>query len=132
IEDGVIIKCVPNLLKFLEELLQDVPFDRISRDEVEDQTVFSLAVAMNAAHALFKAVRIPGDIVIEQDVTALQVNSFTCGLSGDQYLDDTLLELLFGIQAWPGFVAGTGLHATVNGADAEAPLLEAVNKVVKR
>ena len=42
-------------------------------NEIEDEAVMALAVAVDAAHALFEPVRVPGDVVVEQDVAALKV-----------------------------------------------------------
>ena len=68
VEDGVVVQRVADLLQLLKQPLQDAPLDRVGRDEVEDQAVLALAVAMDAAHPLLQAVGVPRDVVVEEDV----------------------------------------------------------------
>ena len=82
---------------------------------------------MNAAHALLKPVRIPGNVIVEQDVAALQVDPFTSRFSGYQDLNGAVSELLFGKQPCAWLITGAGPHATMDGADAEAPDLQTVD-----
>src|SRR5439155_13556985 len=89
-----------------------------------DQAVLPLAVAVDAPHSLLEAVRVPGDVVVEEDVADLKVDALTRRLGGDQNLDLAFAELLLGMEARPGFVARARLHAAVDVADAEAPGLQ--------
>ena len=68
VEDGIVVQGVADLLELLEQPLQDAALDGVGRDEVEDQAVLALAVAVDAAHPLLEAVRVPGDVVVEEDV----------------------------------------------------------------
>ena len=63
--------------------------------KVEDQAVGLLAVTVDAPHALFQPVGVPGDVVVEEDVAALEVDSLAGSLGGDQNLDVPVPELLF-------------------------------------
>ena len=53
VEHRVIVKRVANLLKLFQQALKNAAFDRIGRNEIEDQAVEELAVTVDAAHALF-------------------------------------------------------------------------------
>ena len=46
---------------------------------------------MNAAHPLLKAVGVPGDVVIDHQMCALEVNAFTCCVGRHQDLDVLVL-----------------------------------------
>src|SRR5262249_49075045 len=91
-----------------------------------------LAIAVNTAHTLLKPIRIPGNVIVEQDVAALQVNPFASRLSGHQDLNSTISELLLGEQPRAWVVAGAWTHAPMDGADAGGPGLETVYQIVKR
>ena len=60
---------------------------------------------MDAAHPLLEAVRVPGDVVVEQDVANLEVNALARRLGGDQDLDLAFPELLLGVKARSRFIA---------------------------
>ena len=132
VEDGVVVQRVADLLQLFEQPLQDAAFDGVGGHEVEDQAVLALAVAVDAAHPLLEAVRVPGDVVVEEDVADLEVDALARGLGGDQNLDLAFAELLLGVEARARLVARARLHAAVDAADAEAPGLEATHEVVER
>ena len=73
--------------------------------KIEYETVLPLAVTVDAAHALFKAVRIPGDIIIKENMAALQVNTFACRLCCNENLYRALPELLFCVEARTDIIA---------------------------
>ena len=66
--------------------MQDATFAGVRRHEVEDQAVVLLAVAVDAAHALFQAHRVPGDVVVDHHPAELEVDAFTRRLGGHQHL----------------------------------------------
>ena len=82
-------------------------------DEVEDQAVLLLAVAVDAAHALLQPHRVPGDVVVDHQPAELEVDALARRLGGDQHLA-VLLELPLGIDARAGRVAVADLHAAVD------------------
>ena len=86
---------------------------------------------MDAAHALFQAVRVPGYVVVEQQVAALEVDAFAGGLGGDQNLDLAFAELLFGVEPGARLVAAARPHAAVDAADAETPVPQPLQQVVE-
>jgi hypothetical protein len=53
---------------------------------------------MDAPHPLFQPIRVPRDVVIEENIAALEVNAFASRLGGYEDLNCTLTELLFGVQ----------------------------------
>ena len=108
VEHRVIVERVADLLQLVQQPLQHPSLDRVGRHEVEDQTVQPLPVAMDAAHSLFQAIRIPRDVVVEQDVAALQVDALTGRFGSHQHLDRAVAELLLGVEPGssrePGFI----------------------------
>src|SRR5438552_905561 len=119
VEHGVIVKRVADLLEFLKESLKDLPLDRVRRDEVEDQAIAPLPISMDPTHPLFQPVRIPGNVVIEEDVANLKVDPFARSLGCHEDLDLALAKLLFGMQPGARLFAASWLHAAVDEADAE-------------
>src|ERR1044071_5658578 len=98
VKDRVVIERIANLLQFLEQALQNTPLDRVGRDEIEDQAVFALAVAMDTAHPLLQAIGIPRDVIVEKDVAGLEVDPLPRRLGGDKHLNRTFAELLLGMK----------------------------------
>src|SRR5947208_1904576 len=82
-----------------------------------------LAIAVDAAHALFEADRVPGDVVVDHEPAELQVDALARGLCGDKHLR-LLAELTFGINARAGRVAVATLHAAVDLGDRQTPLAQ--------
>ena len=71
IEDGIIVERVADLLQLVQELFEDAPLNRVGRDEIEDQAIVPLTVAVDAAHPLFEPVRVPRNVVVDQKVAEL-------------------------------------------------------------
>ena len=135
IEDGVVLQCVADFLQLAQQLAENLPLDRVRGDEVENVAVFRLAVTVDAAHPLLKASRVPGQIVIEQDIAALQVDAFAGSLGGDEDLGATLAravaEFLLGAKPGAGLVPGAGLHAAVDALDGETPFPQFQDEVIE-
>ena len=131
VEHRVVIQGVADLLKLVQEAPEHSSLNGVGRHEIEDQAIMPLAVAMDAAHALFEPVRIPGNVVVEENVTTLKVDAFARGLGGHQNLNGAFAELLFGVEPGPRFFARPGLHAAVNAADAEPPRLQSLHQIVE-
>jgi hypothetical protein len=64
IKNAVTSQCGLNLLKLVEERRQHLAFAGIGGDQVVDMHLFLLTIAVDAPHALFETVRIPGDVVV--------------------------------------------------------------------
>jgi hypothetical protein len=75
IEDGIVLKGIADLLQLLKQPVQDMALNRVARDEIENEAVLALAVAVDASHPLLQAVRIPRDVIIEEDVADLKVDA---------------------------------------------------------
>ena len=101
--------------------MQDAPFAGVRRDEVEDQAVLLLAVAVDAAHALLQPDGVPGDVVVDHQPAELQVDAFAGGFGGDQDLA-VFPELALGVDAGARRVAVADLHAAVDLRDGQPPL----------
>ena len=132
VEDRIVVEGIPDFLELLQQPLEDPAFDGVRGHEVEDEAVLPLAVAMDAAHALFEAVGVPGDVVVEQDIADLEVDAFAGRLGGHEHLDRAFPELLFGVEPRAGFIARARLHAAMDAADLEAPGLELLHEIVER
>src|SRR5439155_7891372 len=117
VEHGVIVQGIADELEFLQEFVKNAAFDSILRKEIEDEAILRLAVAMYAAHALFESVRVPRNIVVEQDMTALEVDAFARGFGRREDLRFQIPEVSLGPKARALFVPASGLHAAVNLAD---------------
>src|SRR3990172_9991601 len=122
VEYRVVIESVPNLLELFQQALQHAAFDRIGRDEIEDQTIEKLAVAMDTPHALLQPIGIPRDIIVKEDMAALEVDTFPGRFGGDEHLNRPVFELLLGVEPAVRFFARAGFHPAVNDADAKAPI----------
>jgi len=68
------------------QFFKDSAFTGVRGDEVEDEAIEFLTIAMNAAHALLKADRVPRDVVIDHQPAELEVDSLTCSFCGDEHL----------------------------------------------
>src|SRR5262249_53117880 len=79
----------------------------------------------------FQTVRVPGDVVVKQDVTELKVDAFAGCLRGDQNLEVPVLELLFRPKARTSFFPRPGLHTAVNETHLETPIAEAFDQIVQ-
>ena len=83
----------------------------------------SLALSpVNASQALFEARRIPGEIIVDHQVTELQVDPLASSISGDHELSSTPELLLGGDPVLE-------LHSAVNRAYPVAPLLQFVRQI---
>ena len=65
-----------------------------------------------------------GDVVVEQDVAALEIDPFARQPPCHKYLDRTVPKLLLRVEAEPGSSREPGLQSAVYGAYAEAPGLQ--------
>jgi hypothetical protein len=59
---------------------------------------------VDAAHALLKAIGIPGYVIVEKDIADLKVYAFPCSFSSNEHLDLALSELLFRKEACSWFI----------------------------
>jgi len=81
------VGCTEDTVKQIEFLIQQLvnPAIRLVAqvDEVEHHHIVLLPVAMAATNALFDALGIPGQVVVDHQGAELQVDTFGCGFGGD-------------------------------------------------
>ena len=119
---------------FFVELLQqtqvDFAFARILGHEIPEVADLGLADAVDATEALLQAVRIPGQVVVDHQVGALQVDSLAGGVGGEEDFDFLVMrECLLGLAP---FLAA---DAAVNDDDRLGPSEEcpdALGQIVQR
>ena len=73
----------------------DLAFARVLGHEIPQVADFGLADAVDAAEPLLQAVRIPGQVVVDHQVSALQVDAFAGGVGGDEDFDFLVLRERF-------------------------------------
>ena len=67
------IEVLFDLRDALKKLVEHPALAGIRRDEIEDEAVLFLAVTVDAAHALFKSNRVPGDVVVDHQPAELRL-----------------------------------------------------------
>ena len=117
------IEVLFDLLDALEELFENPALAGVGGDEVEDEAVLLLTVAVDTAHALLKANRVPRNVVIDHQPAELKVDALSRGLCGDKHLT-RLAELAFSVDSAAGRVAVADLHTAVNLGDGQTPLAQ--------
>ena len=75
----------PNAFELVEQRLQDAPLARAAGDQVDDDDrVALLAIAVDAAHALFEPRRVPRHVVVHHQPAELEVDAFAGGVGRHQ------------------------------------------------
>src|ERR1022692_2560069 len=87
---------------------------------------------MDSSRPLLKPIGVPRDVIVEEDVTALEVDAFPSGFGGDKNLNRSFPELLFSVQPRSRLIPRTNVHTTVNRANGEIPLLQFLDQIVER
>ena len=103
-----------HVVQLPEQAVHDLALAGVLGHEVEDHRLLLLAVAVDAAHALFQPVRIPRDVVVDHQRAELKVDAFARGFGGHQDRGPPLEELALGVD--PFFQR----HAAVDRAAMEA------------
>ena len=73
--------------ELFEQAVIDIALAGFLGDEVPEVADLLLADAVDAAEALFEAVRVPRQVVVDHQVGVLEVHAFTGGIGGDQDAD---------------------------------------------
>ena len=71
------------LLDLVQEGAVDVALAGLLGDQVPEVADLGLADAMDAAEALFQAVGVPGQVVVDHEVGALEVDALAGGVGGE-------------------------------------------------
>ena len=111
---GLAMQGVPDFIESIHQPLQHPALHRVPGKEVEDQAIMLLPIAVDAAHALFQAVGVPGNVVVKEDITAVQVDAFPGGLGGGQYLGLQVPKLALSMESGAGFVPPSRFHTTMD------------------
>ena len=77
--------------------MENPTFNSVGGDKVEDEAVKALAVAVDAAHALFESVWVPGNVVVKEDVATLKVDALAGRLRSHKNLNAAFPELLLSV-----------------------------------
>ena len=121
VENRIVVQRVADFLELVQELFENATLNRVGRNEVEDQAVVALAVSVDATHPLFEPVRVPRNVIVDQEVAELQVDAFASSLGGDEHLDVAILELLLGKEPSSGDVAGADIHRAMDRPGLQSP-----------
>lgn len=78
--------------EFVEQAAVHVAFARLDRHQVPQVTHVGLPDAVDAPKPLLDAVRVPGKVVIDHQMGALQVDAFSRRIGGDQHLHLRIVE----------------------------------------
>jgi hypothetical protein len=103
---------VAGLVEFFEEPPVDVAFAGFGGDEVPQVADLGLADAVDAPEALLDAVRVPRQVVVDHEVSALEVDAFAGGVGGQQDADCGVVE-----EALLGVAPLVTAHAAVDDGD---------------
>ena len=93
VEDRVVIQRVADLLKLFEQPLQNATFNGVGRDEVEDEAILPLPVAVDSPHPLFQPHGVPRDVVIHHQPAELKVDALAGGFGRDEHLAGVAVDL---------------------------------------
>ena len=96
IEHFVTAQRLADLVEFVKEPLQDTPLTGVRSHQVENVHLFGLTVTVDTAHALFQAVGVPGQVVVDHQVAELEVDAFACSFRGYHDLG-LMFELSLGL-----------------------------------
>ena len=75
------------LFQFFQQLAINVAFAGLLRHQVPEVADLVLADAVDAAEALFQPVGVPGQVVVDHEVGALEVDALPRRIGGQQHLD---------------------------------------------
>ena len=112
-------------LDLVQEGAVDVALAGLLGDQVPEVADLGLADAVDAAEALFQAVGVPGQVVVDHEVGALEVDALAGGVGGEQDLDGDVVE-----EALLGLAAVLATQATVDDGDGVAAAEQLVGDVV--
>ena len=77
---------------------------------------------MDSAHSLLQPIGVPRNVIVEQNVAALEVDAFSGSFGGDENLSRSVAELLFSVEPCSGLITRADVHSTVDRANSEIPL----------
>jgi len=96
-------------LELFQQAAIDIALAGFLGHEVPQVAHFGLTDAVDAAEALFEAVGVPGQVVVDHQVRALEVDAFAGGIGGEQDLHIRVVP-----EAFLRLAALFAAHATVD------------------
>src|SRR5260370_4540771 len=123
--ENTVAQLSPDLFQLAEETVENGSLDGIRRDKIEDIDIRTLPDTRNAPHTLFQPVGVPGNVVVNHQVTELEVDAFTCRLGGD-----TNLRRL--VKALSRFAPEHSVHPAMDLTGCVAPFLQVTAQVFQR
>ena len=116
------MQCLTLLFQFVKEPLEHHALACLLAHEVPQVTDLRLPDAMDASEALFEAVRVPRQVIVDHEMGALQVDALACRVGGDQDADalvlfEQLLDLASIVAEHAAMDGDDGLLAAEQGAD---------------
>ena len=83
VEDAVSLQVLLDLVDLLKQLMENAALLRVHCNEVEDVDFAVLADAVDSPHPLLEAVWVPRYVVVDHQVTELEVHALACGVGRD-------------------------------------------------
>ena len=119
------------LLQFFEQALVDVALAGFGGDEIPEVADLGLADAVDTAEALLEAVGVPGQVVVDHEVGALEVDALAGGVGGEEDAHlGVVAEGLFGgaalLAAQAAVDGDDGLFASEAAGDAGMQIVEGI------
>ena len=84
--DTVIAKLFTDDIKFGKQLLQHLTFAGIVCHHIKHDHIALLPITVDTSHMLLQAIRIPGDIPVNEQAAELQIDTLACSIRTDEYL----------------------------------------------
>ena len=119
------------LLELFQKPAVDVAFAGLLRDQVPEVADLGLADAVDAAEPLLEAVRVPRQVVVDHQVSALKIDALARGVGGQQHLHlGVVPERLLRLQAiLAAHAAVDDDHGLLAAEQRRDPLLQIVQRV---
>ena len=119
------------LLQFFQQALVYVALARLGGDQVPEVADLGLADAVDTAEALLEAVGVPGQVIVDHEVGALEVDAFAGGVGGeeDAHLGVVAERFLGGmalLAAQAAVDGDDGLFASQAAGDAGMQIVESI------
>ena len=111
IED-LAMQCLTLLLQLVKEPLEHHALTRLLAHEVPQVTDLRLPDAMDASEALFEAVRVPRQVIVDHEMCTLEVDALAGRVGGDQDADFLIL-----FEQFLDLAPIVAEHAAVDGDD---------------
>ena len=106
------MQCLTLLFQLVKEPLEHHALARLPAHEVPQVADLGLPDAVNTSEALFEAVRVPRQVIVDHEMCTLQVDALACRVGGDQDADFLIL-----FEQFLDLAPIVAEHAAVDGDD---------------